>query len=43
MLQIITRDGVVICVTSVPYPAFIIRDMKQAGYKIITQKEDEKK
>lgn len=36
MKQIITRDGVVICVTSVPYPAFIIRDMKQAGYKIKT-------
>jgi hypothetical protein len=43
MKQIITRDGVVICVTSVPYPAFIIRDMKQYGYKIKTEKEAEKK
>lgn len=37
MKQVITRDGVVICVTSVPYPAFIIKDMKQAGYKIKTE------
>ena len=37
MQQIISRDGVVICTTSVPYPAFIIRDMKQAGYKITTR------
>ena len=34
MKQVIMRDGVIICVTSVPYPAFIIRAMKQAGYKI---------
>ena len=34
MKQVITRDGVIICVTSVQYPAFIIKDMKQAGYKI---------
>ena len=39
MKQIISRDGVVICVTSVPYPAFIIRDMKNAGYKITVEKE----
>lgn len=34
MKQVISRDGVVLCVTSVPYPAFIIKDMKEAGYKI---------
>lgn len=34
MTQIISRDGVVICVTSVPYPPWIIKDMKNAGYKI---------
>lgn len=34
MKQVIIRDGVVICVTSVPYPAFIIKSMKGAGYKI---------
>ena len=37
MKQIISRDGVVICVTTVPYPAFIINDMKRAGYKIKTE------
>ena len=35
--QVISRDGVVVCVTSVPYPAFIIKDMKNAGYKIKTE------
>ena len=39
MKQVIIRDGVVICVTSIPYPAFIIKDMKQAGYKIKTEEE----
>lgn len=37
MTQIISKDGVVKCTTSAPYPAFIIRDMKQAGYKITTK------
>ena len=34
MTQIISRDGIVICVTTVPYPDWIIRDMKRAGYKV---------
>lgn len=34
MTQIISKDGIDICVTTVPYPAWIIKDMKQAGYKI---------
>lgn len=34
MKWIISRNGVVICVTTVPYSPYIIRDMKQAGYKI---------
>lgn len=34
MKQVISKDGVVVCVTTVPYPAFIIKDMKKAGYKI---------
>lgn len=37
MKQTISKDGVVICVTTVPYPAKIIKDMKQAGYKIKTE------
>lgn len=37
MKWIISRDGMVICVTSIPYPDWIIRDMKRAGYKIKTE------
>ena len=37
MKQVITRNGIVLCVTSVPYPAFIIKDMKAAGYTIKTE------
>lgn len=39
MKQVISRNGVVICVTSVPYPAFIIKDMKDNGYTIRTEKD----
>lgn len=38
MTWTISRDGIIYCVTSVPYPPYIIRDMKQAGYKITTEK-----
>ena len=34
MKWVISRDGVVICVTSVPYPAWIFKDMKEAGYRV---------
>jgi hypothetical protein len=34
MTQTISKDGVIVCVTTVAYPAAIIKDMKQAGYKI---------
>ena len=34
MTQTISKDGVIVCVTTVPYPASIIKDMKKAGYKI---------
>lgn len=34
MKQIISKDGVIVCVTSIPYSAAIIKDMKKAGYKI---------
>lgn len=34
MKQIITKDGVPVCVTTVPYPADTIKDMKRAGYKV---------
>ena len=34
MTQIITKDKRVVCVTTVPYPSEVIKQMKQAGYKI---------
>lgn len=32
--MIITKDGKVFCVTSVPYPAEVVKQMKKAGYKV---------
>ena len=34
MTQTISKDGVIVCVTTVPYPVAIIKDMKKAGYKV---------
>ena len=34
MKQIISKDGVTLCVTTIPYSAAIIKDMKKAGYKV---------
>lgn len=34
MKQIISKDGIVYCETSVPYPPEIIKSMKKAGYKV---------
>ncbi len=34
MKQIITKDGVAVCVTTIPYPANTIKEMKKAGYKV---------
>lgn len=34
MKQTISKDGVVICVTTIPYPPNIITEMKKAGYKV---------
>lgn len=34
MTWIITKDGVVKCVSTVPYPAFTVKALKDAGYKI---------
>lgn len=39
MTQIISKDGVVVCVTTIPYPPKIIKAMKQAGYKVKTVEE----
>lgn len=37
MTQIISKNGVVKCVTSVPYPDAVIKQMKNAGYRVKTQ------
>lgn len=42
MKQIISKDGVVYCTTTVPYPKETIKQMKAAGYKVTTVKDDEK-
>ena len=39
MKQVISKNGKVLCVTSVPYPKEVVKQMKKAGYKI---KEDTK-
>ena len=38
MKQIISKDGKVKCVTTEPYSAKDIKAMKQAGYKVKTEK-----
>ena len=37
MKQIISKDGVIVCVTSIPYSAATIKEMKKAGYKVKTE------
>ena len=41
MAQVITRDNRIMMITTVDYPAAIIRDMKKAGYKVIEITEEE--
>ena len=40
MKQIILKDGIVVCTTTIPYPENIIKSMKKAGYKIKTEDFD---
>lgn len=37
MTWIISKNGVVKCVTTVPYSPAILKNMRQAGYKIIVK------
>ena len=39
MQQIITKDKRVVCVTTVPYPAAVVKDMKKSGYRVTEIKE----
>ena len=41
MKQIISKDGIVKCVSVIPYPPEVIKQMKAAGYKITIVKDDE--
>ena len=34
MNQIISKDGKVFCVTSIPYPVEVVKQMKKAGYRV---------
>lgn len=34
MKQIISKNGKVKCITEVPYPKAVIKEMKAAGYKV---------
>lgn len=34
MKQIISKDGKVLCTTTVPYPKETIKSMKKLGYKV---------
>lgn len=38
MKQVISKDGVVVCTTTVPYGKETVKQLKQAGYKV-TNKE----
>lgn len=38
MIQIISKNGKVLCTATVPYSKEIIKQMKKAGYKV-TEKE----
>ena len=40
MKQIVTKDGKVMCTTSIPYPAETIKQMKKAGYRVKTIEDD---
>lgn len=39
MQQIITKNKRVVCVTTVPYPAAVVKEMKKAGYRVTEIKE----
>lgn len=43
MPQIISKDGVIKCTTTIPYPPEIVKQMKKAGYKVKEAQADEKK
>lgn len=41
MKQVISKNGVVFCTTTVPYPKETVKQMKAAGYKVKEVSENE--
>ena len=39
--QIIKKDNVIKCVTTIPYSQDVVKEMKRLGYKIATIEENE--
>ena len=39
MKQVISKDGKVLCTTTVPYPKETVKQMKAAGYKVKEENE----
>ena len=37
MKQVISKDGKVLCVTTAPYDKATVKQLKQAGYKVINK------
>ena len=42
-MQTITKDGKIICRTTVDYPLEAVREMKKAGYKIKSEDKNNEK
>lgn len=42
-MQVISKNGKVLCVTETPYPAETVKIMKSAGYEIKTTKSKNSK
>lgn len=42
MKQVISKNGKVLCTTTVPYPKEVIKQIKAAGYKVKEVIDDEK-
>ena len=39
MVQIISKNGKVLCTTTVPYSKEIIKQMKKSGYKVVEKEQ----
>lgn len=39
--QVVTKDGIVMAITTVDYPSTVVKDMKKAGYKVMEISDNE--